>query len=338
MKNILTLAEAYFSCYSYSEYLNGTTSSMEHLQQMNSKFPNSSFLILANYLIGLDNKRDKVTEEGLFLSSKDLKKSLEAFEKACEIFRLCFENETIETENLEDFCSIYYHSLLERAKIYSHLLEIHEESKKPLYLANAIEIYKTIIQDFENETHVLTQILKKKNPYPQLWEESEYGLTQLYLKNHLSKESEEILQNMRMRYDSSNITRGFFLSRVLYEQGMLAFQSMEYQTALILFIYSEEAAHPDYLTSEQMLELWILQSKCQKALGQLDQAMTTLSKVINHDSVSQLRLKAMFLRAEIYELQNRPELAIKQLEATAKKGGEWSIKAKEKLGRVYGYQ
>ena len=39
----------------------------------------------------------------------------------------------------------------------------------------------------------------------------------------------------------------------------------------------------------------------------------------------------MYLRAEIYELQNRPELALKQLEATASKGGEWSQKAKEKL-------
>ena len=55
------------------------------------------------------------------------------------------------------------------------------------------------------------------------------------------------------------------------------------------------------------------------------------------DVISPLRIKAMFLRAEIYELQGRPELAIKQLEAAARKGGEWAQKAQEKLEQVYGY-
>jgi hypothetical protein len=65
--------------------------------------------------------------------------------------------------------------------------------------------------------------------------------------------------------------------------------------------------------------------------------MCILSKVINDETISGLRLKAMFLRAELYELQKRPELALKQLEATSKKGGEWGKKAKEKLEKEYGY-
>ena len=63
--------------------------------------------------------------------------------------------------------------------------------------------------------------------------------------------------------------------------------------------------------------------------------MKILSQVINEDAVSGLRLKAMYLRAEIYEEQGREELALKQLEALAKKGGEWSLKAKEKLEKDY---
>jgi hypothetical protein len=39
----------------------------------------------------------------------------------------------------------------------------------------------------------------------------------------------------------------------------------------------------------------------------------------------------MYLRAEIYALQGRHDLAKKQWEATAKKGGEWALKAKENL-------
>ena len=65
--------------------------------------------------------------------------------------------------------------------------------------------------------------------------------------------------------------------------------------------------------------------------------MRLLSRVINDDVISPLRIKAMFLRADVYELQGRPELAIKQLEATSLKGGEWAQKAKEKLEQVYGY-
>ena len=41
----------------------------------------------------------------------------------------------------------------------------------------------------------------------------------------------------------------------------------------------------------------------------------------------------MYLRAEVYELQQRPELARKQLESLAKKGDQnpWVLKAQEKL-------
>ena len=59
--------------------------------------------------------------------------------------------------------------------------------------------------------------------------------------------------------------------------------------------------------------------------------MLILSRIINYDAVSSLRLKAMFLRAEIYEHQGRLELARQQLRAVAKKGGEWASKAQSKL-------
>ena len=54
-------------------------------------------------------------------------------------------------------------------------------------------------------------------------------------------------------------------------------------------------------------------------------------QAINDDSISSLRVKAMYQRAEIYIQQGRYDLARKQLEATAKKGGEWALKAKQRL-------
>jgi len=45
--------------------------------------------------------------------------------------------------------------------------------------------------------------------------------------------------------------------------------------------------------------------------------MLLLSQVVNDEVISPLRIQAMFLRAEIYEIQGRPELAAKQWEAAA---------------------
>ncbi|NDC39466.1 MAG: hypothetical protein EBZ48_15745 [Proteobacteria bacterium] len=58
--------------------------------------------------------------------------------------------------------------------------------------------------------------------------------------------------------------------------------------------------------------------------------------VINADVASPLRLRAMFERAELYELQERPELAVRQLESIAKMGGEWALAAEKKLKERYG--
>ena len=65
--------------------------------------------------------------------------------------------------------------------------------------------------------------------------------------------------------------------------------------------------------------------------------MLLLSQIINEDAASNLRIKAMYLRAEIYELEERHDLAIKQLEATSIKGGDWALKAKTKLEETYGF-
>ena len=70
-------------------------------------------------------------------------------------------------------------------------------------------------------------------------------------------------------------------------------------------------------------------------MNRLDEAILLLSQVINDSTASQLRIKAMLRRAEIYESQKRYELAIKQLEAVARIPGEWGQKAKERLEKYY---
>jgi tetratricopeptide (TPR) repeat protein len=110
----------------------------------------------------------------------------------------------------------------------------------------------------------------------------------------------------------------------------------EYLMAEEAFNQAESSNENNVLSTDQKLELWIQQSECAKALQQMDKAMLILSKVINDNTISSLRVKAMYLRAEIYALQGRHELARKQLTATVNKGGEWAAKAKIQLEETYG--
>lgn len=109
-----------------------------------------------------------------------------------------------------------------------------------------------------------------------------------------------------------------------------------YREALDDFGMAEESSKGRVLSTDQKIDLWIQQSLCYKELGDNEKAMLTLSKAINDDAISALRVKAMYLRAEVYEAQGRHELARKQLEATSKKGGEWALKARQKMEEDHG--
>ncbi len=121
-------------------------------------------------------------------------------------------------------------------------------------------------------------------------------------------------------------------------KGIIAISRKEYAYALECLQQAEDASKGKVLSTDQRLDLLIQQSQCFKEMNQPEKAILILSKVVNDDAVSSLRVKAMFLRAEIYEKQNRYELARKQLEATSKMGGEWALKAKEKMEKDYGYR
>ena len=174
-------------------------------------------------------------------------------------------------------------------------------------------------------------------PYPHFQEESSYWLGVSFKQGKNEIAATQVFTEMLDKYQASKITRGYFLSRVWYELGLISMQNQDYSRSLSHFFKAEDTAKGRILNSEQKLDLWIQQSFSYQGLKQFDSAILILSKVINDDTISGLRLKAMFLRAEMYEAQGRKELARKQLEATSKKGGEWAVKAKAKLESDYGY-
>lgn len=328
-------AEAYFTYYSYNDYLQANQQAMDHLLKMKEKFPTSPYLINAYYLIGLDYKRDRKTDEGYLVRKKELTAAIESFEESVKFFDQSQQQSWIPNAALPYFVTIRYQSQLERALSFLSIVDESTGAKKQMYLEYAEAAFQALVQELGSSENFLVKALRSTSGYTDLYEESQYGLAQVYLKQKNDTAAEQVLTNMLEYYTKANIKRGHFLSRSWYELGKLAMQRGDHALALRFLEQSEEASVGHLISAEQQLDLWIEQSYCYRSMNELDQSMTMLSKVINDNAVSSLRLKAMYLRAEIYEIQGRNELAAKQLEATAKKGGEWAAKAKEKLEQEY---
>lgn len=326
--------EAYFTYYSYPEYLQGDRTAIKHLDSFPSKYSDATFLIHAKFLIGLDLKRDRKTAEGKWIRKKNLTASIDAFQEAEAAFDLLNARRGISEQDFDSLLTLRYRANLERALANFAIAEESEGAKQQIYLEYAQEVLLKLCDDFRNQENPLYSRLNSIEACHRIQEESTYWLSQAYLKESKETEAQEILALMLENYKSAKITRGYFLSRAWYEKGMIALRHSEYQQALDYLKKSEEAAKGNILDTEQRLDLWIQQSMCYRALHDLDNAILLLSKAINDDAISGLRIKAMYLRAEMYAQQNRYDLARRQLEATSKKGGEWARKAKAALERL----
>ncbi len=150
-------------------------------------------------------------------------------------------------------------------------------------------------------------------------------------KAHLSRKQLENIVECQVKTNAV----GAFFAKAYLMLGAYECAREHFTEALLLLAKAEAVRGSD---QELLLQIWIATASCYKKMGQLDKAMTMLSRVINENIASSLRIQAMLHRAEIYELHGRRDLAIKQLEAAARKGGEWSVEAQKKLAQNYGYQ
>jgi len=330
---------AYFHYYCYRDYMHGKRKAIKHLQAMPFLFPDHKLLINAYYLIGLYHKKDSLSEEGKILRRKDWTSAIAAFELTETIFETLIEKNEIPSADIHYFTHIRYQAQLERAQANFAIAKNSIGGKKEIYLKYTKEVLYQLIQDFTDPETLAKKVLVQPNsPYPHIWAEAELELAKTYEEKNEWKERENILNDSLKHYHQAHITKGYRLMRTWVEKGKLARLQGSPQSALHHFLEAEKAIQEhSTLSPNEKLDLWIQQSLCYKELNKLEQSMRILSQVINDDVISPLRIKAMFLRAEIYELQGRPELAMKQLEAIAHKGGGWSQQAKEKLEKSYGY-
>ena len=328
--------DAYLTLYNFQEYLQGEKAALNHLEDFKVKYPFSPLLLNVNFLIGLDCKRDRKRVDGKWIRKKSLKNAIDAFHSVETLFHQFQEQKYFSEENYQASLNLYYKAKLERALANLAVAEASQGTKKAIYSEYAINVFQEIKKEVEANQHL--EDLAPGNPFPFFEEEYLFGSAQAYIKAGDIPSAEKEFMGMIEKYKVAKITRGYYLSRLWYEKGMLAQRDQRFTEALHFFGLAEDAGKGKVLTSEQKLSLWIEQSKCCRSLDQLDHAMLLLSKVINSDVASGLRLKAMFLRAEVYELQGRFELAMKQLETIVKKGGDWSSKAQKKLEEEYGVE
>lgn len=315
-------AEAFFQVYSYRDYLQGERQAVKHLTAFDQYFPDSPYTILANYLIGLDAKRDRKTPEGKWIRRKNWLEAIASFQEAEERYDRLLAEKKLPKDKLVYWENVRNQAALEKALANLSIADESQGAKRKIYLEYAEEVFQKLLE------------LSSQNlSYNQ---ECCFGLAQVYLKGDQNDKAEEVLKRL-LDPDYAH-GEGYFTSRAWYELGLLALHDNRYAEALANFMQAEKNAPIGALTTDQKLDLWIQQSFAYRGLKQMDQALLTLSKAVNDDAISGLRLKAMYLRAEIYAEQGRHDLARKQLESTAKKGGEWGQKAKEKMEKDYGYQ
>ncbi len=315
--------EAYFRFYSIKDYLLGDPEALRHLLDLENKFPRSPYRISALYLIGLDALHDRKSTDGKTIRSKDLEKALSSFQQAAAIY----ESSTVAEDKQEYFIAVRYRSLLEGAQLLLANASTWEQGEKILH---------KLYLEFETPGNEPATSVSKAQLHP--GEECAFSLAQCYIQGKQDSTAERILSKMLEKYHAAKISRGYYLSRAWYEQGMIATRKERHAQALECLTQAEDAAKGRVLSTDELLDLWIQQSFCYQKLQQLEEAMLILSKVINYDAISSERLKAMFLRGEIYEQQGRLDLARRQLEALSKQGGPWSQKAKIKLEQNYAFQ
>lgn len=330
-------AEAYFLTYSFAEYLEGNHEAIEHLKQLEKNFPNSPYVVASYYLQGVYQKQVHESEDGRVLKQKNLSEAIRLFSLVRDSFEQCTQRKAISESNLHYFASIYYRSILAQAQCYLEKADECNGAKRHVCFEKALENFELIFEDFKSQNHPYVCVILKNEPYAKVFEEAEFGRALTYAKDGNIDQAEEALGQMIEHFRELKIEEGHYLSRAWYELAMIAMAKGEFQEALEYFNHAEQSLSSLALNADHKIDLGIQQSLCYRYLNQLDMAMLTLSKVINEGVISNLRVKAMVLRSEVYELQGRRDLAQKQLEAAAKKGGEWAKVAQEKLIKEYGF-
>jgi len=169
-----------------------------------------------------------------------------------------------------------------------------------------------------------------------LWQEASFLLYRAHLLQANESRSREELVNLLEYAAAHNSEKGEAYVLALLERANQKMRDGDLESAFCL-LNKAQILQADGVREDLGLEILIAKSQLHRKKGEIDKAMILLSNVINEKSASNLRIQAMYIRAELYECKGRRDLALRQLQTTAKKGGEWGMLAAKKLEDNYGY-
>ncbi len=292
--------DAYFHLYPLEEYERGDPKAMKHLLSFHERFSNSPLVIATYYFLGMDAKRHQNSS----LAKEIFAKGIETYEKTEERLRASLAN-------------FRTRSLLETGRI------LVEEKKE-----EGINLLLDLVEA-QNKT------ISETKSYLPTYQECSVALIQALIQCKKFRLASLKFTTALNHFHLCGIQNGYYLAKIWQLGALIAVEKEEYKTALECLKVAEGTG-AQHLPLAEVLELWMSEATCYQGLGQYYLAMRTLSKIINEDIACPLRVEAMYNRAVLYQLQGREELAVRQLEACAKKGGRWGEKAQQTLRSQYG--
>lgn len=330
-------AEAFFTYYPYSQYLQQNAKTMTHLRQSVKKYPNTVWSIYGYYLIGMQAmKQELLHKDEETPSNTYLRQAIESFHTLETTFDKLWKTDSIPKEHLSKALSIRVSATLERANANLLIASRTQGAKRRIYAEYAADLFEQLTNQWKNPSPPFSMLSKSAQSFT--IDESHLGLAKAL---HFSNEKEKaavILNGLIQKSKLEKTTRSWALAKAWYMLGQIAYDNHDIETAISALKKAKESAKGDLLGADEWLDVQIAESKCYRELGNLGEAMRILSAVVNERVVSQRRLQAMYIRAEIYEQQKRFNLSKRQLEALSRKGGKWATLAQKKLDKEYSYE
>jgi tetratricopeptide (TPR) repeat protein len=308
--NSYEAAIADFSIYTLQQYLNGDPLAIKHLETFVKNHPKSPLVLQALYLLSLDKRENQ----------KNLFRSIGYLQRLEKTFFSLDKRKAIPIEQLNSYNELLLKAKLDLAETHIAIAKVADGAKRKIYLNYAVETLEKLLQ--EN--------LPSQHP-----EDIHYLLANAAIALGNNKGAKEHLSYILKKDEEAKSTYGKQPFLAYNALASLAIMEKDHTQALTLLHLAEEAGKSGSASTNERLQLWINKSACLKELGNYDQAMLWLSKVVNDESISSLRIEAMFLRVDLYEREGRVDLAKKQLLSLAKQRGAFGAKAKNLLEKYY---
>ncbi len=308
-------AEAYYRIFSEQQYAAYDIQAISHLKKMPKSYADTYFGVLAAFFIAAAD-REESPQNGLSpIQIKTLNEVVTTLNNAID------QGNALASTLSSSIQPLFYARILKAQ---------HERALTHYTLGNLNEV----ITDCDGIKNLIVN-MKEEKPHL-LYSQAAFLKSRTLLLQGNESQAREELSHLIEYAANYKCEKGDALVLALIEYAAQKSRDEDYSAAFS-FLNKAQIVQATGCKEELLLEILIAKSQLHRKCGELDKAMMLLSSVINERSASSLRIQAMFLRSELYELKGRRDLAFRQLQTTAKKGGEWGQRASKKLEEKYGY-